>query len=153
MLPAVSFLFCKNGGERRKQRYAPVWSFSQSAKRLRHKQTLSLTFQILFIPFPFCFRCNRLNTKLSFSLFFYKTIFFSYRLKLKSMEYTSRLSYLMRLSWEVQRTKKFDRSRSLRSAWAIILTEEITVFHLVRKYRSERNPVKVNSNELSLFIQ
>jgi hypothetical protein len=69
------------------------------------------------------------------------------------MEYTSRLSYLMRLSWEVQRTKKFDRSRSLRSAWAIILTEEITVFHLVRKYRSERNPVKVNSNELSLFIQ
>ncbi|MGC4039108.1 MAG: hypothetical protein QM764_24330 [Chitinophagaceae bacterium] len=45
------------------------------------------------------------------------------------MQHTTRLSNLMRLSWEVQRTKKFDRSRSLRSAWAIMLTEEITVFH------------------------
>ena len=69
------------------------------------------------------------------------------------MKQTSRLSYLMRLSWEVQRAKKFNRSRSLRSAWAIMLTEEITVFHLVRKYRSERNPGKVNVNELSLFNQ
>lgn len=67
------------------------------------------------------------------------------------MEHTTRLSNLMRLSWEVQRAKKFGRSRSLRSAWAIMLTEEITVFHLVRKHRSERNPDKVNVNELSLF--
>lgn len=66
---------------------------------------------------------------------------------------TSHLSYLMRLSWEVQRAKKFNRSRSLRSAWAIMLTEEITIFHLVRKYHSERNRGKVNLNELSLFNQ
>lgn len=69
------------------------------------------------------------------------------------MKHTTRLAHLMRLSWEVQRAKKFDRSRSLRSAWAIMLTEEITVFHLVRKHRSERNPDKVNTNELSLFNQ
>lgn len=69
------------------------------------------------------------------------------------MEHTTRLSNLMRLSWEVQRVKKFDRSRSLRSAWAIILTEEITVFHLVRRHRSERNPDKVNTKELTLFNQ
>lgn len=69
------------------------------------------------------------------------------------MKYKSHLSYLMRLSWEVQRTKKFDRARSLRSAWAIMLTEDITTFHLTRKYRSERDQGKVNVQELSLFNQ
>lgn len=69
------------------------------------------------------------------------------------MEHTKRLSRLMRLSWEVQRTKKFNRSRSLRSAWAIMLTEDITVFHLVRRYRSDHQPGKINMNELTLFNQ
>lgn len=67
------------------------------------------------------------------------------------MKHSKLLAHLMRLSWEVQRTKKFNRSRSLRSAWAIVLTEDITVFHLVRKHRSERNPEKVDSKELALF--
>ena len=67
------------------------------------------------------------------------------------MKHKTRLENLMRLSWEVQRTKKFDRSRSLRSAWAIVLTEEITVFHLVRKHRGDLNPDKKKKKELALF--
>ena len=57
----------------------------------------------------------------------------------------------MYLSWEVQRKKRFSRSRSLRSAWAIILTEDITVFHLVRKHSHERYPNKVQPHDLTLF--
>jgi hypothetical protein len=51
----------------------------------------------------------------------------------------------------VQRKKRFSRSRSLRSAWAIILTEDITVFHLVRKHSHERYPNKVQPHDLTLF--
>lgn len=58
------------------------------------------------------------------------------------MEHTTRLGDLMRLSWEVQRTKKFDRSRSLRSAWAIILTEEIMVFIWCGSTRANETRIK-----------
>lgn len=67
------------------------------------------------------------------------------------MKHTKRLENLMRLSWEVQRSKRFNRSRSLRSAWAIVLTEDITVFHLFRKHNGNRNTEKSTANELPLF--
>lgn len=110
-----------------------------------------LLLQTRFIPFPFCFLRTRLREKLSFFPFSFTKQFFQLQIKSKIMNDTKQLANLMRLSWEVQRAKKFNRSRSLRSAWAILLTEEITVFHLVRKHRSERTRDKVNVNELSLF--
>ncbi|HEU5363993.1 MAG TPA: hypothetical protein VFU62_00590 [Hanamia sp.] len=69
------------------------------------------------------------------------------------MNHITRLSNLMRLSWEVQRIKKFNRSRSLQTAWAIVLTEEIMVFHLVKKHSHEKYPNKVQTDSLTLFNQ
>jgi hypothetical protein len=57
----------------------------------------------------------------------------------------------MYLSWEVQRKKRFSRSRSLQAAWAILLTEDITVFHLVKKHSHELYQAKVQSQDLTLF--
>ena len=55
---------------------------------------------------------------------------------------TQKLSRLMYLSWEIQRKKKYSRSKSLFAAWAIFRTEDITVYHLVRKHSHERYPTK-----------
>lgn len=61
-------------------------------------------------------------------------------------------SRLMRMSWEIQkRRRNYNRSKSLMSAWAIYLNEDITVFHLVKKHSHERYANKVDSNSLSLF--
>jgi hypothetical protein len=64
---------------------------------------------------------------------------------------TDKLSRLMYMSWEIQRKKKYSRSRSLYSAWAIYLNEDIAVFHLVRKHNPARNGIQMNLNNLSLF--
>jgi hypothetical protein len=58
---------------------------------------------------------------------------------------------LMRMSWEIQKRRKYNRSKSLVSAWAIFLNEDITVFHLVRKHSHERYTNKVETHTLSLF--
>lgn len=64
---------------------------------------------------------------------------------------THKLSRLMYMSGEIQRKKKYTRSRSLFSAWAIFLNEDITVYHLARKHRHERNNQQLNANNLFLF--
>jgi len=46
----------------------------------------------------------------------------------------------MRLSWQIQKDKKISRSKALLAAWAIILNEDITVYHLVQKLSAK--PVK-----------
>ena len=46
------------------------------------------------------------------------------------MKHTTRLSYLMLLSWEIQRKRKSTRCKSLQAAWAIMLNEDITVYYL-----------------------
>ncbi|MDQ2753493.1 MAG: hypothetical protein M3R72_10775 [Bacteroidota bacterium] len=66
-----------------------------------------------------------------------------------------KLSRLMVLSWEIQRSKKCGRSKALLSAWAILSNEDITVYYLVKKY-SHNNaiyPNKVGASNLSLFKQ
>jgi hypothetical protein len=65
--------------------------------------------------------------------------------------YHHSLSRLMYLSWEIQRKKKFTRSRSMSSAWAIFLTEDITVYHLVRKHSHIRYENKAQPEALTLF--
>jgi hypothetical protein len=81
------------------------------------------------------------------------------------MEHTARLSKLMRLSWEIQhrdrnrlskkilrsKGKRSIRSLALKSAWTIVSTEDITVFHLVRRYSNEKHPNTVVPSGLSLF--
>jgi len=67
------------------------------------------------------------------------------------MVHAKRLSYLMRLSWEIQRKKKCYRSKALVSAWAIVLNEEITIYYLVRRYSHEKYPNKTESKNLALF--
>ena len=64
---------------------------------------------------------------------------------------THKLSRLMYMSWEIQRKKRYNRSRWLYSAWAIFLNEDIAVFHLVRKHGTERGNKQMNLNSLSLF--
>jgi hypothetical protein len=61
------------------------------------------------------------------------------------------LSRLMRMSWEIQRRRKSNRSKSLRSAWAIFLNEDITVYHLVKKHSHERYANRVEAGHLTLF--
>ncbi len=61
------------------------------------------------------------------------------------------LSNVMFLSWELQRRKHYNRSRSLLAAWAIYLNEDIMVFRLVKKHTGNSHSVKVQPQSLSLF--
>jgi hypothetical protein len=72
-------------------------------------------------------------------------------LKTFYMDQKLKLSKLMHLSWEVQRRKRVTRAKALRAAWAILLNEDIAVYHLVRRYGSEHRPNRVPDNNLSLF--
>lgn len=67
------------------------------------------------------------------------------------MLHTTRLSYLMQLSWEIQRKKKRSRAKALQAAWAICLNEDITVYYLVKRHSHQHYPNKVQAKELVLF--
>jgi hypothetical protein len=67
------------------------------------------------------------------------------------MKHTTRLSYLMVLSWEIQRKKKSSRSKALQAAWAITLNEDITVYYLVKPHSNKNIPPKKQSSNLALF--
>ena len=69
------------------------------------------------------------------------------------MIHATRLSQLMKLSWEIQRKKQHTRSRALQTAWAILLHEDIMVFHLVKKHSHDSYPNKVQAHTLTLFTQ
>ena len=51
------------------------------------------------------------------------------------------LSRLMKLSWQIQRSKSKTRAKSLQSAWAIMSNEDLTVFYLTRRLNHDK-PVK-----------
>ena len=67
------------------------------------------------------------------------------------MKHTTRLSYLMQLSWEVQRKKHITRSKALQAAWAITNNEDITVYYLVKRHSNGNAPNKIEARELALF--
>lgn len=67
------------------------------------------------------------------------------------MKHTTRLSYLMVLSWEIQRKKKSTRSKALQAAWAITLNEDITVYYLVKRHSNRNVPTKTQTHDLTLF--
>jgi len=57
---------------------------------------------------------------------------------------SQQLSRLMKLSWDIQRSKHNTRSRALTAAWAIIGNEDITVYYLTRRLNHDK-PVKAKS--------
>jgi hypothetical protein len=61
------------------------------------------------------------------------------------------LSRLMKLSWDIQRQKRNDRSKALRAAWAILANEDITVYYLVQRYSARRSIHKDATNQMGLF--
>ncbi|MBV4357304.1 hypothetical protein [Pinibacter aurantiacus] len=61
------------------------------------------------------------------------------------------LSKLMYLSWEIQRKRHITRTKALLSAWAILQNEDITVYHLTRKYSHTNYPNKTQTQNLTLF--
>ena len=64
-----------------------------------------------------------------------------------------RLSRLMKISWDIQRSKNKTRSKALQAAWAIFSNEDITVYYLVTKLNHHR-PVKEKAiNQMALFNQ
>lgn len=64
-----------------------------------------------------------------------------------------KLSRLMKMSWEIQRTKHSTRSKSLQSAWAIISNEDITVYYLTQKL-NHRKPIKEKAlNQMGLYTR
>ncbi|TAJ47361.1 MAG: hypothetical protein EPO58_15790 [Chitinophagaceae bacterium] len=67
------------------------------------------------------------------------------------MKHTTRLSYLMQLSWEVQRKKHISRAKALQAAWAITLNEDVTIYYLVKRHANRNVPNKVEARELALF--
>jgi len=62
-----------------------------------------------------------------------------------------RLSSLMKLSWHIQRTKQRTRSKSLQQAWAILQTEDVTVFYLTQKLNHHKPLAQKTLNQFSLF--
>lgn len=65
-------------------------------------------------------------------------------------DHMQKLSRLMKLSWEIQRSKRSSRSKSLTAAWAICSNEDVTVFYLTRRLNHNR-PVQKALNQFSLF--
>ena len=61
------------------------------------------------------------------------------------------LSRLMRISWDIQRTKKRTRSKALQQAWAIFSNEDITVSYLTRKLNHNKPLTKRAEGQFSLF--
>lgn len=64
---------------------------------------------------------------------------------------SQQLSRLMRLSWEIQKRKKRNRSKSLIAAWAIFQTEDITIFYLFDKHKHANNKNRMQPARLGLF--
>ena len=67
------------------------------------------------------------------------------------MTHTTRLSYLMVLSWEIERKKKLSRSKALRAAWAITTHEDITIYYLVKRHSHTNYQNKVVPQQIQLF--
>ena len=67
------------------------------------------------------------------------------------MNHTTRLSYLMQLSWEVQRKKSISRAKALQAAWAITNNEDVTIYYLVKRHSNRNTPNKIEAKELTLF--
>ena len=64
---------------------------------------------------------------------------------------TTRLSRLMRISWDIQKSKHKTRSKSLQAAWAIISNEDVTVHYLVMRLNHHKPVAQRALNQMGLF--
>jgi hypothetical protein len=64
---------------------------------------------------------------------------------------SARLSRLMKMSWDIQRTKSSSRSKSLQAAWVIFSNEDTTVHYLVQRLNHHRPLRKEIRNQMALF--
>jgi hypothetical protein len=63
-----------------------------------------------------------------------------------------KLSRLMRLSWDIQKSRTKTRSNALKAAWAIVSNEDITVHYLVRKLNHHRPVPQKAIGQMGLFL-
>jgi len=64
---------------------------------------------------------------------------------------TNNLSRLMRISWDIQRSKRKTRSTSLRAAWAIFSNEDITIQYLTRRLNHNKPVPQKTIEQYGLF--
>lgn len=62
-----------------------------------------------------------------------------------------RLSRLMKISWDIQKTKSKTRSKSLQAAWAIFSNEDITIQYLALRLNHNRAVKQAALNQMSIF--
>jgi len=67
------------------------------------------------------------------------------------MANTNKLSRLMKMSWEIQKKKHSNRSRSLSAAWAITINEDVAVYYLIKRLGPNRHVNPKALSQLSLF--
>jgi hypothetical protein len=61
------------------------------------------------------------------------------------------LSRLMKMSWEIQRNKRSNRSKALTAAWTILSNEDVAVYYLTAKLNRNRPLAPKALNQISLF--
>jgi len=61
------------------------------------------------------------------------------------------LSRLMKMSWEIQRSRRSNRSKSLMAAWAILSNEEVTIFYLTKRLNHDRALKPKALHQIALF--
>ncbi len=57
----------------------------------------------------------------------------------------------MKLSWDIQRTRQYTRSKALLSAWAILLNEDTTIQYLTQRLNHYRPLKKDVRGQMALF--
>jgi len=61
------------------------------------------------------------------------------------------LSRLMRISWDIQKTRHKTRSKALQAAWAIFSNEDITVQYLTLKLNHNKPIPRKAAGQFALF--
>jgi len=65
----------------------------------------------------------------------------------------NRLSRLMKMSWDIQKTKSKTRSKALTAAWAICSNEEVTIKYLALRLNRNKEVKQRALNQMSIFTQ
>ena len=69
------------------------------------------------------------------------------------MTQKEKVSRAMKMSWQLQYTKRYSRSKALQQAWAILNNEDVAVLHLVRKLNRDKPVNWKDLKQFSLFNQ
>lgn len=65
---------------------------------------------------------------------------------------TTRRKTLMKLSWEIQKKKHTNRSKSLLHAWGIVQNDDIVIYYLINKHSVQKAQIKhIHPSNVTLF--